>query len=235
MSKKQSKPKISYIVRRVHIGTSQQLQELSHECGELCSKTLVFFWRTVRHKGIWLRPRLLMRLFSSPNLHAHTSDACVQAFCAALASWRELRQTNPNAKPPHRRRWYFRIEYKRSALSLKAGMLRLSNGRGNAPLLLPWSWDLPQTVVIRWTGSEYEALATYAIGAPIMPEEEAAEPDYQARRAEQSAGIDLGEIHAAVSHDGHHTHIMNGRLLRSKRQYQNKLKAGLDSRIARKK
>jgi putative transposase len=113
-------------------------------------------------------------------------------------------------------------------------MLRLSNGRGNSPLVLPWSWDLPQTVVIRWTGSEYEALATYAIGAPLMPEEKE-EPDVQARRAEQSAGIDLGEIHAAVAHDGHHTHIMNGRLLRSKRQYQNKLKAELDSRIARKK
>jgi len=130
MSKKKSKPKISYIVRRVHIGTSQQLQELSHECGELYSKTLVFFWRAVRHKGLWLQPKLLMRLFTSPKLHAHTSDACVQAFCAALA--------------------------------------------------------------------------TYAIGAPIMPEEEE-EPDYQARRAEQSAGIDLGEIHTAVSHDGHHT------------------------------
>src|SRR6266566_3763318 len=72
MSKKESEPKISYIVRRVHIGTSQQLQELSHECGELYSKTLVFFWRTVRHKGIWLKPKLLMRLFTSPKLHAHT-------------------------------------------------------------------------------------------------------------------------------------------------------------------
>jgi putative transposase len=175
-----------------------------------------------------------MRLFTSPKLHAHTSDACVQAFSAALASWRELRLTDPKAKPPHRRRWYFHIEYKRSALSLKAGKLRLSNGRGNSPLLLSWSWDLPQTVVIRWTGREYEALATYAIGAPLMSEEKE-EPDYEARRAEQSAGIDLGEIHAAVAHDGQHTHIMNGRFLRSKRQYQNKLKAALDSRIARKK
>ena len=234
MSKKKSKPKIPYIVRRVHLGTSQQLQELSHECGELYSKTLVFFWRTVRHKGIWLTPKHLMRLFTSPKLHAHTSDACVQAFSAALASWREHCHTDPNAKPPHRRRWYFRIEYKRSALSLNEGMLRLSNGRGNAPLLLPWPWDLPQTVVIRWTGSEYEALATYVIGALIMPENED-EPDYQTRQAEQSVGIDLGEIHAAVSHDGQHTHIMNGRFLRSKRQYQNKLKAELDSRIARKK
>ncbi len=235
MSNKKSKPKAFYTVRRVHVGNSPQLQELSHECGELYSKALVFFWRTVRHKGIWLKPKLMMQLFTSSKLHAHTSDACVQAFYAALASWRELRQTEPHAKPPHHRRWFFRIEYKRSALLLKDGVLRLSNGKGNKPLLLPWSWDLPQTVVIRWTGSEYEALATYAIGTPVKPEEEEEQPDYQARRAQPSAGIDLGETHPAVSHDGEHTHILNGRLLRSKRQYQNKLKATLDSRISRKK
>jgi putative transposase len=35
----------------------------------------------------------------------------------------------------------------------------------------------------------------------------------------------------AVSHDGERTSILNGRLLRSKRQYQNKLKARLQARI----
>jgi putative transposase len=49
------------------------------------------------------------------------------------------------------------------------------------------------------------------------------------------AGIDLGEIHMAVSHDGENTHILNGRYLRSKRQYQNKLKAKLSKKIDRKK
>jgi IS605 OrfB family transposase len=49
----------------------------------------VFFWRTVRHKGIWLKPKHLMRLFTSEKLHAHTSDACVQAFFAGLKSWQK--------------------------------------------------------------------------------------------------------------------------------------------------
>ena len=45
------------------------------------------------------------------------------------------------------------------------------------------------------------------------------------------AGVDLGEVHLAVAHDGKHTHILNGRLLRSKAQYRNKLQARLTSRI----
>ncbi len=211
-----------YQVRRVHIGKTPQLDSLAHACGELYSQTLVFFWRTVRHKGIWLKPKHLMRLFTSEKLHAHTSDACVQAFFAGLKSWRERRKTDPTAKPPRKRKWYFRIEYKRSAMQLKDEVLRLSNGKGNEPLVLDWPWELPQTVVIHWTGTQYEAIATY------KQEEPQGKP-----HGNKVAGIDLGEVHMAVSHDGEHTHILNGRYLRSKRQYRNKLIADLDSKIAR--
>ncbi len=179
----------SYQVRRVNIGKTTQLDELAHECGLLYSQTLVFFWRTVRHKGIWLQPKHLMRLFTSPKLHAHTADACVQAFFASLTSWRERKKLgDPDAHPPRRR------------------------------------WELPQTVVIHWTGTQYEAIATYRM------EETEARP-----MGGEIAGIDLGEVHMAVSHDGTSTHILNGRLLRSKRQYQNKLKEHLSKKIARKK
>jgi putative transposase len=46
-------------------------------------------------------------------------------------------------------------------------------------------------------------------------------------------GIDLGEVHPAVSSDGQRAHLLNGRLLRSKRQYRNKLMAKMDAKIAR--
>jgi putative transposase len=212
-----------YVVRRINIGKTEQLNELAHACGELYSQTLVFFWRTVRHKGIWLKPKHLMRLFTSPKLHAHTSDACVQAFFASLKSWRARRKSDPHAHPPRRRRWYFRIEYKDSAIKLEDGKLRLSNGKGNEPLVLDWKFDEPKTVVIHWTGTEYEAIATYCVETECKP------------MGGEVAGIDLGEIHMAVSHDGEHTHILNGRHLRSKRQYQNKLKEKLSKRIDRKK
>ena len=216
-----------YQVRRVKIGTSAQLNELAHECGQLYSACLVSFWRTVRHQGIWLSPAQMMRWHTSKQLHAHTADACVQAFFSALKSWRARRATDPNAHPPRRRRWYFRIEYKSTALRHKDGQLILSNGKGNTPLVLDWPWKLPRTVVIRWTGQEYEAIATYQVQTMVQP----CLPGVE----EQVAGIDLGEVHMAVSHDGAATHILNGRLLRWKRQYQNKLKAKLQHKIATKK
>ncbi|HEY7416347.1 MAG TPA: transposase [Ktedonobacteraceae bacterium] len=96
----------------------------------------------------------------------------------------------------------------------------LSNGKGSVPLVLDWGWTVPQTLVIHWTGTEYEAIATYE---PChFPVQEC---------GEKVAGIDLGEIHMAVAHDGEHTYILNGRRLRSKRQYRNKVMTELDSKI----
>ncbi len=211
-----------YLVRRVSIGKTAQLDSLARECGKLYSQTVTSFWRVVGKKGIWLKPSHLMRWHTSNKLHAHTADACVQAFFAALKSWRKRRKSDPNAHPPRRRRWYFRIEYKNTAIRLKDGKLTLSNGKGNAPLVLDWPWELPKTVVVRWTGTQYEAVATYQVEVLISP------------IGAKIAGIDLGEIHLAVSHDGEHTHLVNGRLLRSKRQYQNKIKEHLSKKIDRK-
>lgn len=97
-----------YQIKRVYIGKSPHLDALAHAYGEVYSQTLVSFWRVVRKKGIWLKAKHLMRMHTSNQLHAHTADACVQAFFASLKSWRERRKTDPSAKPPRCRKWYFR-------------------------------------------------------------------------------------------------------------------------------
>ena len=63
-----------YQVKRINIGKTAQLDELAHACGELYSQTVVFFWRTVRHKGIWLKCAQMERIFTSDKLLAHTSE-----------------------------------------------------------------------------------------------------------------------------------------------------------------
>ena len=98
-----------------------------------------------------------MRWHTSKPLHAHTAGACVQACFAALSSWRQQRKDDPDAKLPHKRKWYFRIECKRSAMKLIQGTLQLSNGQGKAPLVLPWllesfrtRWSFAGRYVSRW-------------------------------------------------------------------------------------
>lgn len=217
-----SKTRSAYEVRRLHLDPTPQLDALAQAAGELYTRTLVSFWRTVRKQGVWLKPAAMMRWHTSDHLHAHSADAVVQGFYAALKSWRKRRKTDPQAKPPYRRRRYARVQWKSSAIHVRDGRLVLSNGRANAPLVVPWSWGTPILVELGWTGSGYELRCIYRV------EDTSAEP-----LGHETAGVDVGEVHLAVIHDGRHTTIFNGRLLREKRQYQNKLKAALAAKQSR--
>ena len=207
-----------YSVRRLKMGHDPHIDELVQIAGSLYSRTLVSFWRTVR-KDVWLKPSSLMRWHTDAGLHAHTADAVVQQFFGALKSWRKRRKDDPNAKPPRRRCRFARLQWKSSAIRLRGGSLHLSNGKTSAPLLLPWSFSLPTMVEIGWDGTQYELRAIYTIAAT------------NGALGTNVAGIDLGEIHLATTNDGFTTTIVNGRYLRSKRRYQNKLKAHLSALI----
>ncbi len=213
-----------YSVRRLKIGQSDQMDTLARASGELYSRVVISYWRTVRHKGVWLKPKHLMRWHTSPALHAHTADACVQSFFAALDSWRARRTVDADAHPPRKRRSYYRVQWKASAIRVKGDRLYLANGRGNAPLIVPWAHGLPLQVEMGWDGRQYEIRATYAVDAVgVVPGESG-----------NVAGVDLGEIHPAVAHDGERAIVMNGRHLRSVRRYQNKTKGTLQALVARK-
>ena len=215
----------NYTVRKLKLEYSEQLNVLAHAAGELYSQTLVSFWRTVRKKNVWLSGYTMERWLISDKLHAHSSDAVTQSFFASLKSWRKRKKTDSNSKPPRRRKWYFKLTWKSSAIKIKDGKLRLSNGLGNAPLIVDWYWEKPKQIELGWNkGSKcYELRACYS------------SKDVEPVRQGGVSGCDLGEIHPMVFTDGVDTDIFNGRLLRSKRQYQNKLKAKLSNIIDTKK
>ena len=111
---------MSYFVRKLSLSSNTELcQILSQESGKLYSSTVKFFWRTVRKKGLWLKPSSLMRLFNSHNLHAHSADASVQQFFNALSSWRTVRKTVPEARPPKRLRKYCSVVCRKQTHSIK--------------------------------------------------------------------------------------------------------------------
>ena len=208
-----------YRVRKLKLGPSPQLEKLALQAGNLYSKVLVYFWRTVRKKRIWLSPNAMMKLFRADGLHSQSAQAVIQSFYASLKSWQKRRRVDPNAHPPRRRRKYFKIVWKSSAIRVKDGKLKLSNGRGNPPLKVRWPFDTPKIIELGWNGSEYELRATYLV-------------EKSKTIGHGVAAIDLGEIHPFVVFDGQQTIIYNGRYLRSVRRYQNRLKAKLSQKLS---
>lgn len=212
-----------YNTRKMKLGHSLQFDLLSLAAGELYSNTVTTFWDTVKKDDIWLTSNEMQRLHIHNSLHSHTSDATVQSFFEALSSWYELRRTNPEAKPPHKLKKFYKVTYKESAIKIKKGNLELSNGRGNEPVVIPnWNYDSPKKAELGWDGQQYEIRFVYKI------------PSTEKRTEGSVAGADPGEVHIFVTHDGDKTNILNGRYLRSKRRYQNKLKAQLQSIISKK-
>ena len=207
-----------YKVRKLKIEDGQ-CESLALASGDLYSRTVASFWRTVRKHNLWLKPSSMMRWQNSGQLHAHSADAVVQSFYAALKSWRVRRKDDPESKPPRQRRRFYRVQWKNSAIRLRDGHLWLSNGKGNEPLVVPWQWESPTLVELGWDGRGYELRAIYTTSKMAEP------------LGTEVGGVDLGEIHLAVTHDGQECRIYNGRYLRSVRRYQNKKKGELAARL----
>ena len=141
---------MKYLVRRVNIGRSEQLNKLTLACGRLYSLTLVWLRHFVRKHRDWIEPSTMMRWLNSKELHAHAANACVQAFYASSKSWGCRLKFDPNSKlPKHCRRFFFGIKYKNIAIRHRGGKLVLSNRRGNPALILELPWLTPRTVVPR--------------------------------------------------------------------------------------
>jgi putative transposase len=178
----------------------------------------------LRKKNIWLSKNSMQKILKNRNLHSQTTQGIIDVLYDNIDSWRQKRKNGDiNCRLPKKRRWYFNIIYKKSAIRLKNNKLILSNGKGNKPLEIEWNFNIPKMIKISFNKVKmcYQINAIY----DITPLE---------NNNDNFAGIDLGEIHIAVVNTGKNTYIINGRKLRSKRRYQNKAKAKLEYLLSKK-
>jgi putative transposase len=212
-----------YKTVRLDIEKTPVLDKLARASGELYSRILVSYWRVLRKKGIFLSNYSMQRWHISPDLHAHTCDAIADNFYASIKSANQRKKSGDiQAKYPRRRKYFYKITWKSAAIRLKNGKLILANGRGNEPVILDWHWDKPKQVEIGWKQSGgYQLRATYPIKSCSQP------------LGDKIAAVDLGELRSATTHDGQETVIYNGRLIKSKVAYRNKITAQIQERISR--
>ena len=223
-----------YLTRKLKLGRSGQLDALARRAGRLWSTVAKWHWRFVRRQGYWLSKGQAQTMYCKGygGLHSQSAQAVADSFYDSLRSWRKKRMKGryEGLRPPYKQKRYFKIQWKSSAIRLRDdGVLRLSNGRGNDPVLINWpseaiaSGQEPKRVEIGWDGDQYELRCQYKV-------EENEEP-----KGDKTAGIDIGEIHLAAVHTGSESWAVNGRELRSLRRQQNRTKARFAKKISRKK
>ena len=209
-----------YTTKKVKAKPTPELDALASEAGRVYSKVVSLIRKIKRKKGFWLSEKAVkkyMRL-RGYQLHSQTIQAIIESYFDSLKSYFQSVKKNPDAKPPKRTPKFFKVRWKSSAISLKDNVLRLSNGKGHKPITLQ-STVKPVFVEMYFQQGSYYFSLIYKVYTP---------PKHDTGKA---VAIDMGEIHPIVSHDGEQTIIYNGRALRAIKQYLNKFKAYIQSKM----
>lgn len=127
-----------YLTRKLKLGKPEQLGRLTERTGALWSAVAKWHWRFVRRQGHWPSKPALQRWLckGQEGLHSQSAQAVADSFYDALSSWWSKRNTNPDARPPHKQKRFFKTVWKSSAIRVRDGILRLSNGRGSDPIVI---------------------------------------------------------------------------------------------------
>ena len=209
-----------YTTKKIKVSPTSELDMLASESGRVYSKVISLIRKVKRKKGFWLSEKAVKKYMKlrGYQLHSQTIQAIVESYFDSLKSYFRAVKSNPDTKPPKRTPKFFKVRWKSSAISLKDGVLRLSNGKGNTPITLDSTVE-PAFVEMYFQQGCYYFSLVYQVHTPPK------------RETGKTVAIDMGEIHPIVSHDGEHTIIYNGRALRAIKQYLNKVKTIFQSKM----
>ena len=211
-----------YITKTLKHKKTQQLDNLARASGRCYSKIVSFVRKTRKQKGFWLSKGAVQKYMRHKNspLHSQSVQACADSYFDALKAYFEVRETNPEAKPPKRTPRYFKVRWKSGAIRIINGNLILSNCKGREPVILENVSEKPNYVEMHFKRGHYYFALVYKVDVP--PKQETG----------ITVSVDMGEIHPIVSFDGQHTTIYNGRFIRSIKRYREKFKAQIRSAMA---
>ena len=157
------------------------------------------------------------QLSKSQPLHSQSIQDVRKRYFKSWKSFWILKQGGgvKNPKPPNKQKSYVITRWLKSAIRFqdntpfgKRVVLSMGKGREALAIPLPSGFDMSKadaiaTIDLCYKHGQWELHFTYnlttenlELGSGIM-------------------GVDLGEIHPIVCHDGLHTHIFNGRYIRS--------------------
>ena len=174
------------------------------------------------------------QLSKTQKLHSQSIQHVRWRFFKARKSYRELRKNgDTKAKPPYRDKLFQTTTWKKQAIRFEKDLfgkkLILSNGRRNRALCvsLPKKFDMKcaesniAMIELVYDKGQYFLHFVYNIEKPVKS------------KVDGVVGVDIGEIHPIVSHDGVVTNIFNGWYIRSLYRLRNKVIASFGKKIDR--
>ncbi|WP_018086861.1 RNA-guided endonuclease InsQ/TnpB family protein [Desulfurispora thermophila] len=164
----------------------------------------------------WLKEGAIKSLLKGKyDIHSQSVQAVVETYFECCERTAELHKQGGTAwKYPYRRKRFFTVTWKESAITHMGRTLRLSNGRGAEPLMVKLPERLAGAVIhqaqLVWRRNQYWLHVTVE------------KPALTKVRGDVTAAIDPGEVHAITITEGNDALVISGRLLRSLNRLRNK-------------
>ena len=175
------------------------------------------------------------QLSKSQPLHSQSIQDVRKRYFKSWKSFWVLTQSGgiEKPKPPSKNKSFMTTRWLKAAIRFQdnspfSKQVILSMGKGRAALTipLPSGFDMSKTdsiatIDLCYKHGQYELHFTYNLTIETL------------LSGNGIMGVDLGEIHPIVCHDGLHTHIFNGRYIRSLYRLRNKVITGFNAKIDR--
>ncbi|WP_041425813.1 RNA-guided endonuclease InsQ/TnpB family protein [Pseudothermotoga hypogea] len=223
-----------YIVRTYKVPVPRELyplcSELNRLAGRIYNKTMSLVKKVKSKKGFWLSPgatqKYILRWSSTINIHTHSKQAIVQQYFQALNSYFTAVKTNPQLKPPHKKKRFMPFIWKDTAIKLSPeGVLRLSMGSSQEPILIQTT--LPAGTTIRQVRLVYEAEKYYLHLAIEVKNE------HEEKQSVEVMSVDLGILRPITCFDGSEVISYHGGILNSLIRYRNKKLADFQQTLSK--
>ena len=178
----------------------------------------------------WIDKRL-----SHPLLHSQSRQAVRERYFKSWKSYSALKKSGgiQKPKPPNKRKRYMTTRWKKAAIRFVDGNrlfpkrveLSMASGQPKIEIPLPSNFDMSKAAHIATIDLCYN-YGQWTLHFSYLYHTETTEI------GKEVIGVDIGEIHPIVSHDGQDTHIYNGRYIRSLYRYRNKVFAEFSQAIS---
>lgn len=213
----------------------ERLYNLSHEAGMVYSKIIRLHNRYWRKKGIWLQEKDMDRLakFHVPRqcLHSQSYQGAYQKLIDNHKAWKAAKKQyikspvgfSGKPKLPNKSKWLQPIQFKSTAIKIKSGIMELALAKGNQPIKVKWSLQLPKFVTITWSKEE-----GWKLNCVIEKEIKKTKLDHT-----KTLGVDLGIKRIAVTFDGKNTTSYNGKYIKSLVKLRNKWNAKTQFKLSK--
>ena len=210
-------------------GRNDELNAITEIAGRIYNKTVSLVRKVQDQKGFWLsvgNAKKYLRCLEY-SCHAHSVQAIIDDYYSALCSFFSRRKRDPKSRPPYKTRKYHTFTWRATGISIQGDKMRLSMGKGREPVLIRVTKQFRKvpvevSMIYNRQNHQFEFHATFQV-----------KPTKHRPKKRSASAVDMGEIHPISAFDGQQAMIINGRFIRSIKQYRNKFLARINQKISR--